>query len=727
MDKNYDHLKYEKDIYKKWEDSGAFKPQGESEPFTIIMPPPNANGELHLGHVTFVAVSDALIRYHRMKGEPTLWLPGIDHAGILTQVTFEKKLLKEENKSRYSLGREEFFKRCYDFAISNKSAMENQMRGLGSSCDWSREKFTLDPQISKQVFETFVKMHKEGLIYRGYRIVNWCPRCRSTLADVELEWQERTDPLYYIKYGPFVLATVRPETKFGDTALAVHPKDKRYTKYVGQEIEIEGLSGKFELKVITDAAVDMNFGTGVIKVTPGHDALDWEIGQRHKLEVKSVIDFDGKLTSIAGPYAGLKVAEARKKVAKDLQNRGLIEKIDEKYVHQVATCERCNTVIEPLISRQWFVSIKPLAQKAIAAVESGEVRIVPEKFEKMYFNWMRNIKDWPISRQIWWGHQLPVWYSRKQQATNEQKTEFEKLAKNDSGARTDVLESPIVSIDKPVGDDEYIQDPDTFDTWFSSGQWPFTTLRASQPGDFEKFYPTTVMNTAYEILFLWVARMIMFGIYLTGKAPFKVVLINGMLRDDKGLKMSKSKGNGVNPNEAINLHGADAIRMALLSGRDNGNDLAISKNQMEQRIRGYRNFANKIWNASRYVYDSASNPKSLNFAKASSDKQTPDPKDKEFGDKLNIIIRDVTTSFEKYDLGIAAEKVYTEFWHWYCDVCIEDNKKGELSSEALKEGLVIFLKLIHPFMPFVTEAVWQELGFPGQLILQSWPSPHLRE
>src|SRR3989344_664553 len=401
MEKSYNHAKHEGEIYRRWEEAKAFQPSdGDKEPFSIIMPPPNANGELHLGHATFVAVSDALIRYHRMKGSPTLWLPGVDHAGILTQVTFEKKLKKEEDKSRHDLGREEFYGRCYEFCLKNKHLMENQMRALGSSCDWTREKFTLDPEISKLVYETFIKMHREGLIYRGYRIVNWCPRCRSTLADVELEWEERTDPLYYIKYGPFVLATVRPETKFGDSAVAVHPKDKRYEKHVGQEIEVEGLLGKFKLKVITDEAVDPKFGTGVIKVTPGHDFVDWEIGQRNGLEVKNVIDFDGRLTEVAGPYGGLKVAEARKKVAEDLQAKGLIERVDENYQHQVATCERCGTVIEPLVSRQWFVKIKPLAEEAIKATEEGKIKIVPKKYEKMYFNWMRNIRDWPISQSL---------------------------------------------------------------------------------------------------------------------------------------------------------------------------------------------------------------------------------------------------------------------------------------------------------------------------------------
>lgn len=722
MDKNYDHIKYEKEIYRKWEEDGMFKPsEGGAKPFCIVMPPPNANGELHLGHATFVAVSDALIRYHRMKGSPTLWLPGVDHAGILTQVTFEKKLKKEENKARHDLGREEFYKRCYEFCLENKHLMEDQMRTLGSSCDWSREKFTLDPEISKLVYETFIKMYQEGLIYRGYRIVNWCPRCRSTLADVELEWEERKDPLYYIKYGPFVLATVRPETKFGDTAVAVHPEDERYTSYVDKEIEVEGLLGKFKLKVITDEAVGQKFGTGVIKVTPGHDFIDWEIGQRHELEVKSVIDFDGRLTELAGPYGGMKVAEARKKVAEDLQAKGLIEKIDENYQHQVATCERCGTVIEPLVSRQWFVKTKPLAEAAIAATEEGKVKIVPKKYEKMYFNWMQNIKDWPISRQLWWGHRLPVWYRREDQKGGEQIKEFNLLKNGDTRARTDVLDSPTLSIKKPGNDGEWIQDPDTFDTWFSSGQWPVNTLKTSGGGDFERFYPTTIMNTAYEILFLWVARMIMFGLYLTGEVPFEVALINGVLRDEKGQKMSKSKGNGVNPNEAIEKYGADAVRMALVAGRDNGNDLLISKQQMEERIRGYRNFSNKIWNVARFVESASLNDQ------ATSNKQASNEDDRLILEELEKTMKSVAGHMERFRLGQAAEELYEFVWHKFADLYIEKTKdRKDEASPTLRHVLITSLKLLHPFMPFVTEAVWGEIKTlrksPEQMLISApWP------
>ncbi|KKU58077.1 MAG: Valine-tRNA ligase [Candidatus Amesbacteria bacterium GW2011_GWA2_47_11b] len=679
MNKVYEHQKYEKEIYKKWETSGSFEPLDSARglrPFTIIMPPPNANGELHLGHATFVVVSDALIRYHRMKGAPTLWLPGVDHAGILTQVTFEKKLQKE-GKSRHDLGREEFYKQCYAFCLENKHLMEDQMRALGSSCDWSREKFTLDPEISKLVLETFVKMHKESLVYRGYRIVNWCVRCRSTLSDLETEEKELTDKLYYLDYGTVTIATTRPETIYADVAVAVHPKGK-YKNLIGKTATVPLVNR--EVPIIGDTAVEKEFGTGALKITPGHDATDYEIGQRHNLPTLTVIDFDGKMIGeVPEEIRGLKLAAAREKTVEFLRDKLLKT---EPLVHSVKTCERCETIIEPLISRQWFVKTKELAAPAIKAVREGRVKIVPKKYEKMYFNWMENIRDWPISRQIWWGHQLPAWYKK-----------------------SDVkLELPTVSIEKP-GDD-WIQDPDTFDTWFSSGQWPFTTLRAGQPGDFDKYYPTTVMNTAYEILFLWVARMIMFGLYLTGKVPFEIALINGVLRDENGAKMSKSKGNGVNPNEAIAKYGADAVRMALVAGRDNGNDLLISKQQMEERIRGYRNFANKIWNASRFVQESGVRSQESGF---------------KIQEELDKTISDVTKKMDKMQLGMAAELVYDKFWHWYCDVVIEKAKTGKVSKDELRHGLEVFLKLLHPFMPFVTEAVWRELGFPGQLIGQAWP------
>ncbi len=709
MQKAYEHKLYESDIYKRWEESGAFNPSEAKETFSIIMPPPNSNGELHLGHASFVAISDVLIRYHRMKGEAALWLPGVDHAGILTQVTFEKKLKKEENKARHDLGREEFVRRCYEFCMNNKHIMESQIKALGASCDWSREKFTLDPEVSKLVYQTFLRMHKEGLVYRGFRIVNWCPRCRSTLADAELEWKEQEDKMYYIKYkivngGDVTIATARPETIWIDTHAAVNPTDKKRMDLIGKKL-INPLSEE-EMIVIGDESVDPEFGTGVLKLTPAHDLNDYDVAVRHSLPMKNGIDFDGKLMPEAGEWAGLKTLEAREKIATFLNDKGLLVKA-EPYKHEVATCERCGTVIEPLLSRQWFVKIKPLAQRAIESVESGKVKIVPSKYEAMYFNWMRQIRDWPISRQIWWGHQLPVWYRREDQKTEEQLKEFELLKAGDTRARTDVLESPTVAIEKPEGKD-VLQDPDTFDTWFSSGQWPVNTLK-SGGSDFERFYPTSVMNTAYEILFLWVARMIMFGLYLTDEVPFKTALINGVIRDEKGDKMSKSKGNGVNVTEMVDKYGADAVRLGLVIGRDSGNDVLMSKQKMEEKIRGMRNFANKIWNAARFVTLLEKNDESGSY-------------DIEAKQVAATVTAEMANLLDEMRIGQAAELVYEKFWHWYCDEIIERGKKGEVSKRVLRELLEGFLKQLHPFMPFVTEAVWQEIGAEGQLISAKWPT-----
>jgi len=705
MDKAYDHKKFEADIYKKWESDSAFVPNGSTDSFSIIMPPPNANGELHLGHATFVAVSDVLIRFNRMMGKSSLWLPGIDHAGILTQVSFEKKLQKDQDKSRYDLGREEFVKQCYEFCMTNKSLMENQLKALGASCDWSREKFTLDPAISKLVYETFVKMHNDGLVYRGYRIVNWSTKSRSTLSDLETEEKEQTDDLYYLDYGVATVATTRPETIFADVAVAVNPNDVKMNQLIGKKAVVP-ICGK-EVLIIGDEAVEIGFGTGALKVTPGHDMADFEIGQRHNLEIVSVIDFDGKMAGdVPAEIKGLKVLEARKKVVEMLQAEGKIVKI-EKLKHSVKVSERYGEIIEPLVSRQWFVKIKPLAELAIKAVEDKKVVITPDKYEAMYFNWLKSIRDWPISRQLWWGHQIPVWYRYEDQKSDEQKLEFEKLKVQDSRARVDVLDNPIVSIERPEGN--VVQDPDTFDTWFSSGQWPISTLKTSGEGDFEKFFPTSVLNTAYEILFVWVSRMIMFSLYLTGEVPFKTVLINGVLRDETGAKMSKSKGNGLNPNEAIDKYGADAVRMALLAGRETGNDLLISSQQMEERIRGYRNFSNKIWNAVRFV-------------KMLETKEGEGELDNEFKNKLGVVVGEISRLLSEYKVGMAAEKVYDEFWHWFCDVQIEEAKKGRISKNLISEGLNTFVKLLHPFTPFVTEAVWGEMG-NSSLINSSWPKP----
>jgi valyl-tRNA synthetase len=684
MEKTWNHKKEEDRIYKKWEKSGAFTaPSGKEglasgkKPFCVIMPPPNANDPMHVGHAMFVSVEDLLVRYHRMKGENTLWLPGTDHAGIETQYVFEKKLLKK-GQSRFDFENEELYQMIWDYVQENSGVAVSQMKRLGASADWSRLKFTLDEDVVDLVLDTFIKLHEKNLVYRGKKLVNYCTRCGTSYSQLEVEYEERKDPLYYIKYGPFVLATTRPETKFGDTAVAVNPKDKRYKKWIGKEIEVEGLIGNFKLKVIADDLVDPEFGTGVVKVTPAHDENDFQMGERHNLPLKQVIDFKGKLMKVAGKYAGLGIVNARKMVVEDLQAKGLMEKIDDKYVHRVGTCYRCGRVIEPLPLTQFFVKTKPLTKKALKALDDKETIIYGAGREKVLRHWMENIRDWNISRQIVWGIRMPVWYMK-----GKDKDDY------------------VVSKTSPGKG--YIQETDTFDTWFSSGQWPVVTLKTSKEKDFEYYYPTTVMNTGYDILPIWVMRMMLLGIELTGKSPFKHVYLHGLVRDPKGQKMSKSKGNAIDPVEMVEKYGADAIRMALLMSSTAGQDKSVDENT----IRGMRNFANKIWNAARFVKNADDLEASL--------------AEKDFRKRLSNVVKHVSGHLDKLRIGMAAEVVYNEFWHWFCDEAIEQNKKGEISSKVLAEGLKTFLKLLHPFVPFVTETVWQEMGFDGLLIEQKWP------
>ncbi len=694
LEKAYDPKQHEGRIYRQWEDSGAFKPNmhAPKDPFTIIMPPPNANGDLHLGHAMYT-VEDVMIRYHRMAGYKTLWLPGADHAGIETQVVYER-LLAEEGKTRFDLGREEFYKQVDAFTKKNMATMISQVKSLGFSVDWSRLKYTLDPDIVEIVTDTFKRLHDAGYIYRGNRIVNWCPYCRSAFADIEVKYREQIDPLYYIKYGPFVLATVRPETKFGDTAIAVNPKDERYQKYIGKTIEAEDLNGPIKLKVIADDFVNPEFGTGVVKVTPAHDPNDWEMGLRHNLEVKQAIGTDGRLTELTGKYAGMPVAEARQQVAHDLEERGLMDHIDMNYTHSVGYHDRCGTLIEPLVVEQWWLKVDELKKPAIKAFKSDEIQIVPARFKKVCIDWLENLRDWNISRQNWWGIRIPVYYNL---GSPKSKQPY-------------IITSDEAEAIKEFGKGHYEAETDNFDTWFSSSQWPFATLMAT--GDFEKgFYPTAVMETGRDILFQWVTRMVMLGIFRTGQIPFRTVYLHGLVNDEHGKKMSKSKGNVLNPLELTAKYGTDAVRLALTIGITPGNDGALS----ERKIEGYRNFCNKLWNVARFIIATLPD----DYAPGRPIPQTP--ADAWILARTNDTTREVTKAIESYRFSEAGQLIYALLWDDFANWYIEASKVKQ-NPNILYNTLVTILKLTHPIAPFVTEAIWGALpGTDGQLMTATWP------
>jgi len=699
----YNHNENEEEIYELWEKSGFFNPDNlpgakSLKPFTIIMPPTNANGSLHIGHAVGFTVQDILTRFWRMRGRRALWLPGDDHAGFETLVVFEKKL-KKEGRDYRSENRDKIWKEIWDFTQENRKNVIAQTKKLGASCDWSRRRFTLDEKAIKIVHQTFKKLYDDGLAYRDLRIINWCPKHRTALSDLEINYVERKDSLYYIKYGPLTLATVRPETKFGDTALAVNPNDQRYKKFIGQEIESKGLLGPVRFKVIADKAVDPEFGTGVVKVTPAHDQNDFEIWQRHKEEIegpKVIIDESGRLTGPVGKFKGLKVNEAREATVEEMKKIGILEKVDDSYVHQVATCYKCGSTIEPIPKPQWFLKMKPLAGPAIKAVKSGRVKIIPKNQEKTYGHWLENIRDWNISRQIVWGIRIPAWY-----------------CKNNC--------PPVVSEKPPdkcpvCKGVELIQDPDVFDTWFSSGQWPVVALSIDE-NDFKIFYPTDVLDTAYEILFFWVARMVMLGIYLTGKPPFKTVYLHGLVRDKDKKKMSKSKGNVIDPLGVTEMYGTDSVRMALIAGNTAGSDIVIS----EEKIKGYRNFVTKIWNISRFIF--MNKPEKLGV------KNKMSAEDKKDLAEIKKVKSAVTKHLEKLELHLASEKIYHYIWHTLADKVIEKSK-SRLKSDNQEEQTAAYLKLemllreslimLHPIMPFITEAIYQKLN-PGKLLMiESW-------
>lgn len=714
LPKAYDPKKYEEDIYRRWEESGFFNPDNLSgEPFTIIMPPPNANAPSHVGHALGYTIQDILIRFHRMRGRKTLWLPGTDHAGFETQVVFEKKLEKE-GTSRFKMTREEFYQACWEYVQTNKHISETAIRRLGASCDWSRNIFTLDPEIVKIVYQTFKKMYDDGLMYRAGRICNWCPKHQTGLSDLETKYEERQDPFYYFKYGPFIIGTSRPETKFGDKYVVMHPEDKRYAQYKeGDQIELEWINGPITATVIKDKAVDMAFGTGVMTITPAHDPVDFEIAERHKLESEAVIDRRGKLLPIAGEFAGMKILEARPKIVEKLAAKGLVDHIDENYKHNVQLCYKCGNLIEPQVVPQWYVAMtkalpdgRPsLRDMALAAVDKKEVSIVTERFEKIFRHWMENIRDWPISRQIWWGIPIPVKYCE----------DCAEVIVDTEGTAT---HCPKCASQK------LRQDPDTFDTWFSSGQWPYATLMANDAkhgtSTFATHYPTQVMETGWDILFFWIARMILFSYYRTGNPPFEKVFLHGLVRDKDRQKMSKSKGNVIDPLGVIDQYGTDALRFALIFSTAAGNDIPLA----EEKINGMKHFANKLWNISRYVL--AIVPTPANSAAA------PAPvteADKIILAKLAAVSREVTENLENFRLHEAAQSIYDFTWHEFADVYIEASKiqlevlNAKASTEIiLSYVLCSVLKLLHPFMPFVTEAIWGEM-YDGQklLMVEGWP------
>lgn len=735
LTKPYNHNEVESKIYDKWQNSGYFNPDnlpneliqkyklgdeynakaisdavhsemiGQDKTYTIVMPPPNANGSLHAGHGLFVTIQDILIRYHRMAGKRALWLPGSDHAGFETQVVYEK-VLEKQGRSRFDLSREELYKEILDFTLSNKSFMEGQLRQLGASCDWSRSMFTLDDKVVSTVYNTFKKLDTDGLLYRGKRIVNWCPKHQTSLSNLETDHQTRKDPFYYFKYGPFTIGTVRPETKFGDKYVVMHPDDSRYAEYKhGDKLTLEWINGPIEATIIKDTASDPEFGSGVMTITPWHSGVDFEIAKRHNLDIEQVIDERGKLLPIAGEFAGMNIKDARAKIIEKLDQKGLLVKVDNDYSHEVSVCYKCEREIEPQVKAQWFVTMKPLADAAIQALNDKRVSILTEQHDKIFRHWMSNIQDWNISRQIVWGIPIPA-----------------KIC--------DGCDSGYVDIDNTLVNCKSCNsllrpETDTFDTWFSSGQWPLVTTGYPDSSDFKKYYPTALMETGADILFFWVARMIMFGLYLTGDVPFKDVYLHGLVRDAKGKKMSKSKGNVISPLEISEEYGTDALRMGLIVNNAPGVDMNLDP----KKVGAYKKFANKIWNATRFITDAK--------------EQNPYDESIKYTDEDQAIYTawqdkcaEITNDIENYKLHLASEKVYDYFWHTLCDTIIEDSKKHlnlfgkaaenpspsrmKLLFTLLRENLIV----VHPFMPFVTEELWDIVKRESDDLLMVTPWPN---
>lgn len=711
MEKTYQPQLFEKKLYEFWSKGGYFgaKPNPDKEPFTIVMPPPNITGQLHMGHALDETVQDIIIRFKRMSGYEALWIPGTDHASIATEVKIVDKL-KAEGLDKREIGREEFLRRAWEWKKQYGGRIVEQLKTLGSSCDWSREAFTMDENLSAAVLEVFCKLYDKGLIYRGDRIINWCPTCGTALSDAEVEYSEKDSFLWHFRYplkdgsGYIEVATTRPETIPGDTAVAVNPKDPKYKHLVGK-ILVLPVNGR-EIPIVADNYVEMGFGSGAVKITPAHDPNDFEVGLRHNLPVIRVMDDNGVMNELAGKYNGLTRDECRKQIVEDLKEGGYLVEI-EPYKHNVGECYRCSTIVEPIVSKQWFVKMKPLAEPAIAAVKKRKVEFIPKRFEKTYFNWMENVRDWCISRQLWWGHRIPAYYC------------------DDCGEMT--VSKTKVEVCPKCGGKHVRQDEDVLDTWFSSALWPFSTLGyPKKTKDLEYFYPTNVLVTAYDIIFFWVARMIFSGIENMGEVPFSEVLIHGLVRDSQGRKMSKSLGNGIDPLEIIDKYGADTLRFSLATGIAPGSDTRYS----EEKVESCRNFMNKLWNASRFLI---MNMEGKELKDISDLKKLP--VDKWILTKLQGLIKEVTINLNKYEIGLAAGKIYDFVWSDFCDWYIEmekpllygDNEKLKIHAlSMLSYVLETVLKLLHPFVPFVTEEIFQILHPDKALIVEEWPKYNKR-
>ncbi len=704
----YNPKDFEDRLYKNWEEKGYFKPSDDhtKTPFTIVIPPPNVTGQLHMGHALDNTLQDILIRFKRMQGYNALWVPGTDHAGIATQIKVEEYLRVNEQKTRYDLGRDEFLKRVWAWKEQYGGTIINQLKKLGSSCDWTREAFTMSPELSKAVKKTFVSLYNKGLIYHGYRIINWCPKCATALSDAEVDYKDLPGNFWHIRYpiegtdDALIVATTRPETYFGDTAVAVHPDDERYKHLVGKNVILPLIGRK--IPIVADEYVDMEFGTGCVKITPCHDPNDFEVGKRHNLENIIVFDDNAHLNEHCGKYEGMDRYEARKVLVEDLEKEGFLVKTEE-HSHNVAHCYRCGTTVEPIASKQWFVKMPPLAEPAIKAVKDGEIRFVPERFSKNYLNWMENIQDWCISRQLWWGHRIPAYYC------------------DDCGEIT-VSENDVTVCPK-CQSKNVRQDEDVLDTWFSSALWPFSTLGwPEDTEDLKYFYPTSVLVTGYDIITFWVSKMIFSAIEQVGNIPFKDVLIHGLVRDSQGRKMSKSLGNGIDPLEIIRDYGADALRFTLANGNSPGNDMRF----YQERVESARNFANKLWNAARFVM------MNLDIVELSlPDASELQTEDKWLLDTYNRLVKEVTANIDNYELGVALAKLYDFIWDVFCDWYIElaksrlfdkENPTNKTAQKVISFVLSGTLKLLHPFMPFITEEIWLTLPHEGESIMVSdWP------